>query len=106
MSRLKTQEQMEKLRASYQALGYLQMPSRKDWMHEIRLPGGCLVVAVNWGGDCWETFKASGTVYVNYFAIQRMVMLSDDVDNTTLKVWQLLVGPLRLNWAFIREQPC
>jgi hypothetical protein len=102
MSALKTQEQMESLRASFRALGYLRKSERQDWIREVRVPWGFLVVAANWGGDCWETFKASGSVYVNLIALQRIVHLSDEPQQSTLMGWQLLIGPLRLNWAYVR----
>lgn len=102
MSDLNTKEHMDRLRKQFRALGFLQKPANKDWMGEIEVFGWRFIMAANWGGECWETFKASGSVYVNYFALQRMVELQEEGDHLLLTGWQLLFGPLRLNWACMK----
>ncbi len=98
MSQIKSKEEMEALRDQYRSHGYLLPAKRKPWVFDRDIGPFWLILSAHCGGACWETFKASGAVYVNYVAVQRIVMGSTD-EGRLMRGWQILLGPLMLNFA-------
>lgn len=100
MTKFRSAEEMERLQEQFRTLGYLIPHGRTPWTKEWdgRRWWGCMRVC--WGEDCWDTLKATGTVYVNYFAFQKMLFFTEDA--RLLKGWQLLFGRLRIEFAAVR----
>lgn len=100
MSKFRSAEEMAHLRDQFRSLGYLVPHSRTPWTKEWDGRHSWGVIRVYWGEDCWDTLKATGTVYVNYFAFQKMLFFTEDA--RLLKGWQFLFGRLRIEFAVVR----
>lgn len=91
-------EELHALREDFRAKGLLLKATTTPWIFERERRKWWFVFLFHRSTQgTWESFKANGVVQINYFAIQRIVVLAPD--KSLRKGYQLVIGPLLFSWA-------
>lgn len=95
-------EELKEIHKKFQSMGHLLKEEKnKAKIFEKDIWKYWVCVALHWSStSSWETFKASGSVYVNYFAVQKMINLSKDGD--VLTGYQILLWKLMINFGWMK----
>ncbi|UBB18348.1 hypothetical protein [Comamonas odontotermitis] len=99
---MKLSTELQERKRAFQGYGYL-MEAKSAWRF-IEWRAFKRNVLFGWNlsrNGPWETLKASGTATVNYFVIQRLLMISKDGE--LLQGWQIVLGPLLVNFSVMKE---
>lgn len=100
--RVELSDGLKAMKEVYQRHGYLLAPKNKSKTAEFEFWKWAFLGVFHWSSQgSWESMLSSGSVTVNFFTIQRHLMVTPD--QNLLRGWKVCIGPLLLNWSIMRK---